>query len=198
MVGCLGCDLLVELPSLVEGETGFCPRCGHVLQRKRKDTVNRTLIVSITGLIFYGPAIFTPILTLDTMGLWQQGTIAEGVTRFYEGGYPLVAVAVLLTSVLLPLAKHLLLFFVSCSLKLGRVNPAVSYSMRLYQHLKEWGMDEVYLIGVMVTLIKVKDMADITYEIGFWAFLGLVGATVGLSITCDVRQFWREIERGSR
>jgi len=195
MQACSGCDLLLEKQQLPPGQAGFCPRCGSLISAPRRDSVNRTLAISVTGLLLYFPAMFFPLLSLGTMGLEGQGSIVDGFFAFYSSGYKLVAIVVLLTSVLLPLAKLVTLFLVSFCIFCNFFPPFLSYLLRTYHHLKEWGMDEVYLIGLFVTLIKVYDIAEIQYEIGFFTFLGLVLTTVGLSLVVDMEHFWQRIEQ---
>ena len=196
LMGCPGCDLLVVSEKLGAGESGYCPRCGtKIVSAPRRDLATIILCFSLAGLLFYIPAIFSPLLTMDAMGLTDQGSILKGAITFYHAGFSLVAVVVLLTSVLLPLVKHLLLFTASLTLQFGYRPRWIGYLLRLYNNLWEWGMDEVYLIGIMVTLIKVHSMATIHYEIGFFAFLGLVVCTVGLSLCYNPHYFWGNVDQ---
>jgi paraquat-inducible protein A len=197
MIACSGCDLLLEKQSVDIGQVGCCPRCGTVLTSPRKDSVNRTFAVSLTGLLLYIPAMFFPLISLDAMGMKEYGSIINGFTTFYQSGYTLVAIVVLLTSILLPLVKLLILFSTSFCLRTGYYPPILTFMLRTYHHLQEWGMDEVYLISLFVTLIKVYEIADISYEIGFFAFLGMVFTTVCLSSIVDMEYFWETIENKS-
>ncbi|MEM8258634.1 paraquat-inducible protein A, partial [Morganella morganii] len=47
---------------------------------------------------------------------------------------------------------------------------------RGYHHLREWGMLEVYLMGILVSIVKLIDMADLSLGIGLnvWLFTFLV------------------------
>ncbi len=195
ITACSGCDLLLEKQKIPVGRTGACPRCGSILVSPKKNPVERTLAVSLTGLFLYIPAIFFPLLTLDAMGMEEHGSIIDGFFAFSHSGYPLVAIVVLLTSVLLPLAKLLILFFSSFCLWKGWFPKILPFLLRSYHHLQEWGMDEVYLVGIFVTLIKIYDVAEIQYEVGFFAFIGLVFVTVCLSLVVDMDYFFDSIEK---
>ncbi len=194
---CAGCDLPLEKEPVFPSQEGRCPRCGSVLATPRKDSINRTLAVSLTGLLLFIPAIFYPLLSLDAMGLEEHGSIWDSFIAFLRTGYPFVAIVVLLTSIVLPLAKLLILFITSLCLRVDSYPPNLPLLLRIYHHLQEWGMDEVYLISLFVTLIKVYDMADITYETGFFSFLGMVFTTVCLSFIVDRGYFWEMIDQNS-
>lgn len=197
ITACSGCDFLLEKQVVDIGKVGCCPRCGTVLAAPVKNSVNRTCAISLTGLLLYLPAMFFPLVSLDALGMEEHGSIIDGFTTFYHSGYPLVAIVVLLTSILLPLAKLLILFFCSFCLWVGYYPSILAFMLRTYHHLQEWGMDEVYLISIFVTLVKVYEMADISYEMGFFAFLGMVFTTVCLSSIVDLDYFWEAFEERS-
>lgn len=189
--GCPGCDLLVEVGEREADVVDYCPRCGTKVAVGTKQNIVTTIFaLSLTGLICFLPAVFSPLLTMDAMGLSDSGTIFDGVVAFYDSDFKIVALVVLLTSVLLPLGKHLLMLVISGTIFLRKSPRWLGYLLRLYRALWEWGMDEVYLIGLFVTLIKVHSMATIHYETGFFAFLGLVFCTVGLSLFYSPEHFW--------
>ena len=194
LTACDSCDLLMKVPIVGTGEVGRCPRCGSVVSDPKFDSVDRTFLLALSGLLFYVPAVFLPLLTLDVIGWKESGSIFEGFIALYAEGYLSAAIAVLLTAVVLPMVKHGLLLFLSACLKLGFYPRQFEFILRLHHHLREWGMDEVYLIGLLVTLIKVYGMASVTYETGFFAFVGMVICTVGLSLTFDAGHFWSRVE----
>ncbi|HIE07393.1 MAG TPA: paraquat-inducible protein A, partial [Desulfarculaceae bacterium] len=71
-----------------------------------------------------------------------------------------------------------------------------SLLMRIYVHLDEWAMFEVFMIGILVTIIKMHHMAHIHYDIGLFCFVGLLAATLGSSMMMDKDEFWNLIENG--
>lgn len=61
-------------------------------------------------------------------------------------------------------------------------------------HLEEWAMVEVYLLGIMITIIKMGDTSEITYHTGIFCFTGLVLITLAISTVIDKHLFWQLIE----
>ncbi|MDD5412330.1 MAG: paraquat-inducible membrane protein A, partial [Methylobacter sp.] len=53
---CPECDLLLNTALPAIGEKAHCPRCGYLLQRPRKQSIERTFALSIAGLILIFPA----------------------------------------------------------------------------------------------------------------------------------------------
>ena len=196
VIACPGCDLLLEKLPVDQGEKLSCPRCDEILLAPKKDSINNSLILALTGLLLFPYAIFLPIMTLDTMGLKNIGTIFDGVISTWNSGYIFVASILALTSIIFPLIKFILLFCISLNLKFGRNPYYLPSLMRTYIHLDEWGMLEVFMIGILVTIIKMHHMANIHYDVGFFCFIALMMIALGSSIMLDKEEFWVKIERG--
>lgn len=190
MTGCPGCDLLLEKKTISEGKRVRCPRCGTVIRKSVENSLQKSLAVSLAGLILFFPAMFMDIMTFTVAGLQGSGNMFDSVTVLMSEGYLFVAFMVLLVSIVFPFLKLGLLFTSSLSAISGRVSPATRKSFRLYNHLQEWGMVEVYLLGILVSIIKMYSMADISYDTGFFCFVGLVILAVASSTVVDEDSFW--------
>lgn len=160
----------------------------------KKNSVDKTLAFALTGLILFVPANFMSIMTLDTLGLEQAGSIYDGIIVTYNSGYLFVSLMIALTSFAFPLVKLSLLFMISLNLKLRRYSEDLPLLMRWYRHLDEWGMLEVYMVGILVAIIKLHHMAHIHYDIGFFCFIGLLLVALCSSVTMDEHEYWQHIE----
>lgn len=192
-VACPGCDLLIAAASVQPGHHLLCTRCGTTVVKSGQNSVDRVLAFSSAGLFLYFPAMLLPLMTLSSIGMSVSGNVLQTAFSFFTGGYPLVAVMVTLTAVMLPFIKLLLAFLASLHIKLGRHPGWLKKGFRLLLHLDEWGMTEVYLLGILVTLIKVHDMASIEYGVGFFSFIGLVVLSIAASSSIDRDLFWRRL-----
>lgn len=197
---CPGCDLIVSTTHLEVpfGSQLVCPRCKYKIQTPRPETVHRTLVFSITALLFFFPAHFMILLHLDALGFIDQGTVYNSITALYSQKYFLVALMVLLTAILIPLTKLTLLFLVSLGIAKNLYTRYLSRLFRWYTHIEEWGMTEVYLIGIFVTIIKMSKTAAISYDAGFFCFIGLSFAIAGCIFSLDRHYYWEMIEELNR
>lgn len=194
VIACTGCDLLLNKIESAAGIKLFCPRCNTVLVHKKSDSINKVLAITISGLLVYIPAIFFPLLTLRTMGISQEGSIFDAFLSFYHQRYYFVAVLIFITSVFFPLLNLSLLFIVSLQLKLRFHTPSLPFLFRTAHHLDEWGMPDVYLIALLVSIIKISSVAAIEYNVGFFCFIFLVLMTRASTSALDSGIFWRAIE----
>ncbi len=196
LMACPDCDILLEHTHIDYGRKASCPRCGHLLQAPIKDSVTKTLALALTGLLLFIPANFMPIMTLDTMGFVKDGSIFDCITVIYESGYIFVSFIVALTSFAFPLIKLSLLFYVSLNLKFNRHPHDLPLFMRCYKHFDEWGMLEVFMVGVLVSIIKLHHVAHIHYNVGFFCFIALLIIALMSSTAMDEHEFWKRIENG--
>ena len=195
LMACPDCDLLLVQKHIEHGHKACCPQCGYLLQAPKKNSVDKTLALALTGLILFIPATFMPIMTLDTMGFEQAGSIFNSIQIIYKSGYLFVALMLALTGFVFPLVKLYLLFYVSLHLKLKRYPDDLPLFMRWYKHLDEWGMLEVYMIGILVSIIKLHHMAHIHYDFGFFCFIALLFVAIASSVSMDKHEFWERIEK---
>lgn len=193
LIACHECDLLMRKPVLQDGESAECPRCGYELFRHRHHLVRRSLALVVTALLLYIPANFLPIMQLNLLGQTSQDTVWSGVIGLYESGMQGIAVVVFLSSMAVPLLKLLcqLLVLLSIRIDFGRSYGLLLY--RIYHHMREWGMLEVYLMGILVAMVKLMDLADLSLGLGLFCFIALLLVQVWLEVTMSPHQIWEAL-----
>jgi len=191
---CPECDLLLKPVPAQEGLKILCPRCGGVLDAPKKNSVEKVLALTSTGMLLYAPALFLPLLTFDAAGLESTGSIVDSCLALFHTGFYFTGLMVFLTAVFIPLVKLLVLFTVAGMIYTGRSTRKTAVLFRYYHHMDEWGMLEVYMIGVLVTIIKMLHMAKVEYDVGFYCFIGLLTATLASTAVLDKKYFWRKID----
>ena len=195
VVACPDCDKLLEKQNIPDGKVVHCPRCGSLLHTTVHNSLQKSIALSLAGLVIYIPAITLPIMTFTVAGLKGSGSVVDAMLALFESNYYFVGLMVLLVSIVFPLLKLGLLFLSSVSIAAGHVSRFVIGMFRLYKHLSEWGMVEVYMLGILVSIIKMYSMAMIHYDIGLFCFIGLVILTVWSSTVVDDQRFWILIEQ---
>ncbi len=78
LIACLHCDLLQRLPELAPGASARCPRCNKELWRRREDSINRTLALTVGAAILYVIANSVPMLGLTIVGRDVATTVIGG------------------------------------------------------------------------------------------------------------------------
>lgn len=193
LVACHDCDLIHRIPVEGEGSSGRCVRCGAVLYNSKRNTVERTLALAIAGAVLFAVANLFPFLAFDMQGRVTQTTLLSGVRELWSQGMGPMAALVLLTAVLAPGLQLLALLWVLVPLQGGRQPWLLPLALRFLRVLERWSMMEVFLIGILVALVKLGDMAEIVPGLAIYAFAVLILVLAGASAALDRRALWRQV-----
>ena len=192
MIACHECDLLHRTRPLAIGSQARCTRCGAVLYRRRRNSLERTLALNVAGLILFALANSFPFLGMKLEGQQQQIVLLSGIIELYRQGLPLIAALVLLTTIVSPLVQLTGLLYVLLPLKLDRLPPAIWRVFRWVRALQPWSMLEVFMLGILVALVKLARMADIVPGISLFCFFGLIYVLAAISATLDPHSVWEK------
>lgn len=190
LAACPECDLLMRRPVLVEGETAECPRCGYELFAEHRHVVERSLALVIAALLLFVPANFLPIMQLSLLGRTTYETVWSGVLSLYQSNMQGIALVVFLCSMAVPLLKLLCQLAVLLSILTGQGRRQGLFLYRTYHHMRTWGMLEVYLLGILVSIIKLKGMADLSLGVGLLCFVALLLVQLWLEVIMSPQQVW--------
>ncbi len=193
LLACPECDLLMARPTLAYGQVAECARCGYELLRLRHRFVGPGLALVLAALLLYFPANFLPIMQLNLLGRVTDDTVWTGVLSLYRSDMQGIAFVVLLCSMVVPLLKLLCQFVVLLCIATRRAKSLGMLLYRTYHHLREWGMLEVYLLGILVSIIKLRDMAELSLGIGLACFAGLLVVQVWLELVMSPQQVWEAL-----
>lgn len=194
-IACHGCDLLVNVEALKHGESASCPRCGHFLTKLRSDAFSRVLAYAVSGLILLVLANSFSFLSFASSGLESVITLRQTPGAVWNYGMPAVAVMVAAFIIVIPAVILVLLLLLCIPLQLGRYRPWLVPVARWIFIGQNWAMVEVFIIGVIVSLVKIAAMATVVLGISFWAYAGFsICFTLAVS-NLDKYQCWERIEQ---
>ena len=194
-VACPDCDLLLAFSASLARHTLRCPRCGCTVHRRADTSVDTALAFRITGLLLYLPAMLFPLMTLETLGMSDSGSVLDTLVGFYANRYYFVAFIVLVSAVVFPLLLLSLIFTVTMFARRGRYPVFLTRLLRLYVFLEEWAMIEIFLLGIMITIMKMRHTAEIHFDPGFYCFLALVLTTMAIATVLDRERLWALLSR---
>ena len=195
LIACHECDLLYELPPIPEGGVAKCSRCGAVLQRHKRNSLDRTLSWAIAGLILFAVANTYPFLALKSEGLVRETTLITGVEQLYKQDMRSVAVLVFLTSILFPFLQLAGTLYMLLPLKFKRLpwwKPALVF--RFIRTIQPWSMMEVFMIGILVSAVKLAKMASIIPGLALYSFVILIFVLAAVAASLDPHLVWDRLE----
>jgi paraquat-inducible protein A len=192
-VACPGCDLLQREPELADGEQARCPRCGWLLLRRRTNPIDRALGLNLAALVLLVVANVYPFLVFSLEGQSQENRIISGVIELHRAGMTLLAGLILFVSVVAPLLWIAGSLYVLIPLRLGRTPPGLGPVFRFVEAIRPWSMLEVYLLGVLVAIVKLSQLAKISLDTGCFAFGALILVLAAAASALDPRAVWSRV-----
>ena len=194
VIACPHCDLLQRLPELAPGGSARCPRCDLELWRRREDSLNRTLALTCAAVVLYLIANSFPMLGLSAVGHQASTTVLGGAQQLWRDGRETVAGLVLFTAVIAPGLQIAFLLAIVLGSHRQRVPKWVGALLRRHPTTRTWSMIEVMLLGVLVALIKIAELATVIPGIALFALFALVFVFAGIQASFDSRDVWDRIE----
>lgn len=192
-LACSDCDLLLKRKPLAEGERASCPRCHAVLDERKKDSCNRTLAVAIAGLVSVFPAVTQPLLGLEALGLSNQASLIECINSIYQSQLYLVAVLVSIFCIVVPISRLLIICYLMILVR-GKLHSRIGIRLYRYFHeWEEWGMLEVFMLGMVVALYKILGLADAIYGVGLISFASLLISATLVTQFLDDQYIWEKL-----
>lgn len=171
---CHDCDALQRVPALSPGNDAHCIRCGSRLFRNPVSGIDKPLAFIFASMILFVIANTHPVMSISILGVVQNASITDAALAFIHAGSPELAAIVWLPSVLIPGLTILGLFYVLASIRFELNWPGTKTMLVWISRLLPWGMMDVFLLGILVSLVKLAALADVTLGIGFYAFLVLI------------------------
>ncbi|MBK1718676.1 paraquat-inducible protein A [Thiocystis violacea] len=190
---CLECGLLQRNRPPPPGGSIRCVRCGSLLHRDRPDSLNRTLALTVAGIVLFILANGFPFLSFEMQGNLTQTTLLSGVMELQSAGYGLIAAVVFFTSVLAPGLQLTLLLVVLIPLALDRLPPWLPRLFRLVRTLAPWGMMDVFMLGILVSVVKLSERATIVPGASLFAFGALILVLAAAQAALDPDLIWSRV-----
>ena len=194
LVACPNCDLVQRLPEIAPGESARCPRCETELWRRREDSLNRTLALTVAAAVLFIIANTVPMLGLTTMGRESFTTVFGGAELLWEHGMHVVSALVFVTAILAPGIQISLLLLVLLGARSERPPAWVGALLRHVPFARIWSMLEVMLLGVLVSLTKIAEYATVIPGPALFAVGGLVVLFAVMQSSFDAREVWQRVQ----
>ncbi|BDD95026.1 paraquat-inducible protein [Pandoraea sp. NE5] len=193
LMACPNCDTLHRRTDVPPREAARCVRCHSVLYRAPDLRLSRVLALTLTCLIVFAIANAFPIVEIEVQGIYTRTTLIGAAWALYREGMWLVALLVFTTTVLSPLSQLLALVHLIGPLSVGRRPYAVFHVLRAIEFCRPWGMIEVFMLGVLVSVVKLSSMASVLPGIALWAF-GALTVLLAMVLSYDLRNLWLVID----
>ena len=176
-----------------------CGACDTPIHTRMPASLQRTIALLITTCILYIPAnVFTILSTQSVIGTdgIDQGTIDKtiigGIFLFIDHGDYLIALVIFAASIIVPIAKIAALSWLCICAITPRWSQPLSNTRlyRLTELFGRWSMIDVFVVGLLTTLVQLEGLVSVTPGIAVVAFAGVVITTMLATMSFDTRLIW--------
>ena len=179
---------------MAPGDKVRCPRCACTVATRGFDPVDRPLALTLTAAVALIVAHTTPLMSLSAVGRHASTTILGGVHQMWTQGEAVTAAIVAFCAAVAPAGYILFMLTVLLAARRPPVPRWVSELLRAADSMKPWSMNEVMLLGILVALIKIAELANVEAGIGLYAMGVLVLLFPAIMASFDQEEIWRRVE----
>ena len=197
LIACHDCDLIHRINPLPAKGTAVCIRCGAVLYKHKPNSLERTLAFALAGLILFILANSFPFLGLKIGSQVRETTLITGIHELYVEGMHVIAILVLITTVLAPFIQMLCMLYILLPLRFHHLSKGLPRVFRFVNSVGPWGMMEVFMVGILVSVVKLAGMAKIIPGISLYSFLALIFVLAAMIVSLDSHLIWQKWEKAS-
>lgn len=193
-VACPACDLLQRIPPLPSGGKARCPRCGQTLASRPSDPLDRPLALTLAAAVVLIVANTAPLMALSAVGREASTSIIGGTLEMWAQGRELTAVIVAFCVVIAPASYILFMLTVLLAARRPPARHWIAELLRWADFMRPWSMIEVMILGILVALIKIAELATVIPGIGMYAVGALVVLLPAIMISFDQGEIWKRVE----
>ena len=194
LIACPECDALQRRPRLAPHAAAACIRCGAQIAREKPQSLDHTLAFMIGAAVALACANAFPIMELEARGIPSESTLYGLVEALFATGWPSVAIVVLVTVIVVPAAQVITALYLLVPLKLGRIPRLLRPAIRTLDWIWRWGMAEVFLLGAIISLVKLTQLAEVHIGWALYAVGAYVLCLAAAVAAFDPHALWNRIE----
>jgi len=197
LIACRECDLLLREILVSPNGAACCRCCGAPLYRNTPNSLNRTLVLSLTAITLFIIANVYPILGIEIQGTRNVTNLYGAVRFLWNQEMRIISCLVCVTTILVPAIELTMMIYLLLPIRLRRIPPGIALILRILQKIKPWGMIEVFMLGVLVSLVKLTDLSTVIPGVALWALGGLTLLFSAIAASFNPRDVWAHLDRTS-
>lgn len=191
------CHQCGELQQRVRAEAGqvlLCPNCQSPLPESKTRWVQPATALSVTAVVLFIISNSFDFLSLKLVSFEQSASILSGVGALVAHEQWLLAGLVFSTIFLFPLLEVSALLYLLVPFQLNKRLPGQVAVLRWLIRAQPWSMLEIFLLAILVTSVKLGDMASLIPGVSMYAFFALVPILTIAYALIDRQSLWNFLQ----
>ncbi len=190
LIACHECDFLHSIQPVPAGGKALCTRCGAFLYKNIPNSLERALALNLSALMLFIMANIFPFISLKTSGRVEETVFISSILTFYRMGMGDVGVLVFLTSFLFPFLTIAGMLYVLLPLKYGYRLWRMASVYRMVKAITPWSLLGVFMLGLLLSIIKLRDLATVIPGISLFSFAALLVVSSAANANLDTSVIW--------
>lgn len=195
LIVCHDCDLLQREIPLKPGCTASCRRCGAILYRNATDSIDRTLAYTMAAAVLFLIANVFPIFAIELQGTHSEINLLGAVSSLWDQKMQFISLLVFLTTILIPALELVTMIYLLLPLKYRLIPAGYTHFLRMMQIVEPWSMVEVFMLGVLVSLVKLTSSFKVIPGVALWSFGCLTLLLAAAASSFSARDVWARLEK---
>jgi paraquat-inducible protein A len=150
-----------------------------------------TNVLLIVSFILFTLGVFSPLMTVKKWFIFENTfSLIAGLLQFFHAGQYVLLVIVAVFSLVVPLAKMLLIAVVTNTsywTDTGRHNMIHGLSL-----IGKWSMMDVFIVAILIVVGKFRGIAEVKIHYGLYVFA--VSVILIHIVTCLIETGWQNID----
>jgi paraquat-inducible protein A len=163
------------------------------LASRPSDPLDRPLARTLAAAIVFVVANTAPLMGLSAVGRQASTSIIGGAFEMWVQGRELTAVIVAFCVVIAPASYIAFMLTVLLAVRWPPAPPWVGELLRWAGVMQPWSMNEVMMLGVLVALVKIAELATVIPGIGMYA-VGILVLLPAIMVAFDPGEVWKRVE----
>jgi paraquat-inducible protein A len=155
--------------------------------------MDRVMALAVAALIIFIVANAEPLMALSISGLESSTTILGGVVEMWRQGEWITSVLIALFAVVAPGLKIAFTLVIVFAVRRPPASRWVGTLVRWTEVSGLWSMVEVMMLGILVALVKIADLARVVPGIGIFCAAALVVLMTAISVSFDPAEVWSRV-----
>ena len=186
---CSYCGFFQERSFIVDRGGRSCARC-HASFGHGRAAFEVALPLAVTSVLLFTIAQSFPLIGIELQGLSHSVRIDSGVIGLMDHDLSPLALLVLVVSFAAPLIRVAANTYVLASINLNRCPAHLTTVFRVSERLRPWAMLDVLLLGTLIAVTKLHDLATVEIGPGLWTLSLLVLTLAALDSSIDRHAIW--------
>jgi paraquat-inducible protein A len=171
LIICKKCHTVHEKVDIEEKNKAFCSNCNILLYQQDENIVNKTLALVIAAILSLFIAFNFTIVSINIQGLEQTLSLNSLFLVLAEHQQFIVGILFLFIIFFFPIVILLSMLILLLLMKFEKGAYATRRLLILLAHLKPWNMVDIFFISLLISMVKLFDIANIELGIAFIAFI---------------------------